>query len=410
MTQSGKVQAISGQVTARTPEGQVRELHVGDLVYENEIIETSAGATLSIIQPDGNLLALDANEQLLLDESVNGTIDPTDANVQEVAELQQAIVEAIANDQNIDDLLEETAAGQETNAGPAGGDAYDFRAGYHAGDTSAGSVGAYLLDSENARTEYVYDQYVGDEPDAEAVIEPPVQEENLPPTIEVTGATIVEGEAEAGTVAATFVVADADGDVLSVDFTPGTNEEGYYEIVGGEVVLTEAGADHVNEGGELPDVQLTVTDGQDSASDSASVTIDTNSPPFAEDDTASVTEDSTISGSVADNDYDIDGTIVSYTLNGETPEGITFDPKTGAYTFDASSYDSLAEGETQTFNIEYTVTDDQGATDTATLAITVTGTNDAPIANDDTLSATEDTPVTYTAAQLLGNDSDIDGP
>src|SRR5690606_40738685 len=35
--------------------------------------------------------------------------------------------------------------------------------------------------------------------------------------------------------------------------------------------------------------------------------------------------------------------------------------------------------------------------------------NDAPVANDDTLSATEDTPITYTAAQLLGNDTDVDG-
>ncbi len=33
-------------------------------------------------------------------------------------------------------------------------------------------------------------------------------------------------------------------------------------------------------------------------------------------------------------------------------------------------------------------------------------TNQAPIANNDTLTATEDTPITYTAAQLLGNDTD----
>ncbi|MBW8305353.1 MAG: retention module-containing protein [Thiobacillus sp.] len=35
--------------------------------------------------------------------------------------------------------------------------------------------------------------------------------------------------------------------------------------------------------------------------------------------------------------------------------------------------------------------------------------NDAPVANDDTLATTEDTAVTYTAAQLLGNDADLDG-
>ncbi|MCQ4349205.1 cadherin-like domain-containing protein [Pseudomonas stutzeri] len=35
--------------------------------------------------------------------------------------------------------------------------------------------------------------------------------------------------------------------------------------------------------------------------------------------------------------------------------------------------------------------------------------NDAPLANDDSLAATEDTPVTFSAADLLGNDSDVDG-
>ncbi|MCQ4349153.1 Ig-like domain-containing protein [Pseudomonas stutzeri] len=48
-------------------------------------------------------------------------------------------------------------------------------------------------------------------------------------------------------------------------------------------------------------------------------------------------------------------------------------------------------------------------TDTATLTLTVTPVNDAPLANDDSLAATEDTPVTFSAADLLGNDSDVDG-
>ena len=39
----------------------------------------------------------------------------------------------------------------------------------------------------------------------------------------------------------------------------------------------------------------------------------------------------------------------------------------------------------------------------------MTAVNDAPVANADTLAATEDTAVTYTAAQLLGNDTDVDG-
>ena len=43
------------------------------------------------------------------------------------------------------------------------------------------------------------------------------------------------------------------------------------------------------------------------------------------------------------------------------------------------------------------------------MTVNVTAVNHAPVANDDTLAATEDTPVIYTAAQLLGNDADVDG-
>ena len=42
------------------------------------------------------------------------------------------------------------------------------------------------------------------------------------------------------------------------------------------------------------------------------------------------------------------------------------------------------------------------------MTVNVAPVNDAPVAVDDTLAATEDTPVTYTAAQLLGNDTDVD--
>ena len=43
------------------------------------------------------------------------------------------------------------------------------------------------------------------------------------------------------------------------------------------------------------------------------------------------------------------------------------------------------------------------------MTVNVAAVNDAPVAVDDTLAATEDTAVTYTAAQLLGNDTDVDG-
>ena len=53
----------------------------------------------------------------------------------------------------------------------------------------------------------------------------------------------------------------------------------------------------------------------------------------------------------------------------------------------------------------YTVTDEHGATSTTSLTITLTGTNDAPVAVADTNSGNEDTIITGTVAT---NDSDVD--
>ena len=62
-----------------------------------------------------------------------------------------------------------------------------------------------------------------------------------------------------------------------------------------------------------------------------------------------------------------------------------------------------------TADFTYTVTDGSLTSNTATVTVAVAAVNDAPVANNDSLAATEDTAVIYTAAQLLGNDTDADG-
>ena len=58
--------------------------------------------------------------------------------------------------------------------------------------------------------------------------------------------------------------------------------------------------------------------------------------------------------------------------------------------------------------IDITVNDGFDDSNTATTMIAITAVNDAPIAVDDTLSLTEDTPRTFTNAELTGNDIDPD--
>ncbi|MCA9858037.1 MAG: tandem-95 repeat protein, partial [Dehalococcoidia bacterium] len=57
-------------------------------------------------------------------------------------------------------------------------------------------------------------------------------------------------------------------------------------------------------------------------------------------------------------------------------------------------------------SLTYTIRDTGGLTSTATVRLTVTPVNDAPVAADDTLDGEEDRTAT---AAVLGNDRDIDG-
>jgi VCBS repeat-containing protein len=128
-----------------------------------------------------------------------------------------------------------------------------------------------------------------------------------------------------------------------------------------------------------------------------------NDAPVANDDEATVPEDSSVTIPVLGNDYDPDGdplsvSIVSGPANGRAtvnPDGtITYTPNP-----DFCGTDSFT----------YKACDPAGACDTATVTIHVTCVNDAPVAQDDTYTTNEDTPLLVPAPGILGNDYDVDG-
>ncbi|WP_280604637.1 Ig-like domain-containing protein [Vibrio splendidus] len=81
----------------------------------------------------------------------------------------------------------------------------------------------------------------------------------------------------------------------------------------------------------------------------------------------------------------------------------------GTYDYDTNDvYDYLQAGELTTESFTYTITDEHGATDTATATINVIGRNDAPSGNPDTATLEEGSTVTFTSDQLLVNDVDND--
>ena len=124
--------------------------------------------------------------------------------------------------------------------------------------------------------------------------------------------------------------------------------------------------------------------------------IGVNDPPEAVDDTGSFTdEDSVLSGSVLENDNDPDGdNLTVNSVEGSTgnvgqeitlPSGalvtLTSD---GTYSFDPNGqFESLNDSETASKTFQYSITDGEGhTTEEATVTVTITGTNDPPVAQD----------------------------
>jgi VCBS repeat-containing protein len=70
-----------------------------------------------------------------------------------------------------------------------------------------------------------------------------------------------------------------------------------------------------------------------------------------------------------------------------------------------AAFRSLGAGITATETFSYTMADSTGATSSASVAVTVTGTNDGPVANADSFAATEDQ---FHLIDVLANDTDPD--
>ncbi|MFM9986968.1 MAG: Ig-like domain-containing protein, partial [Flavobacteriales bacterium] len=141
----------------------------------------------------------------------------------------------------------------------------------------------------------------------------------------------------------------------------------------------------------------------ENACDTATVYINViipNEEPIAENDEYTTDEDTSISGTVADNDSDPEGDDLTWTAVGGPSNGIIVFNSDGTFTYTPNP----------DFNgtdfVEYTVCDEFGGCDNGTLNITINPVNDAPDAVDDTYFGEEDLEETGDASE---NDSDVEG-
>jgi VCBS repeat-containing protein len=204
------------------------------------------------------------------------------------------------------------------------------------------------------------------------------------------------------------------------------NSDGSYSYVAGSSVGTDV-------------FTYVVSDGSLTSSTTLTFSVTAGNPPVAANDTDSVNEDATVtqstgSGLLVADDTDADGNTLtvtqiavtgsgdnavtaSSTYNSGSPETVTgtYGQLTvgadGSYTYVAnqSAADDLDAGDRVTDSFTYTVSDGIN-TDTATLIITVTGINDAPVAVNDTDTVNEDATVTRSSGSnlLMDDDSDAD--
>ncbi|MCG9911083.1 MAG: Ig-like domain-containing protein, partial [Flavobacteriales bacterium] len=139
--------------------------------------------------------------------------------------------------------------------------------------------------------------------------------------------------------------------------------------------------------------------------DTALVTINVtpvNDPPVAVNDFYTTPEDVPVSGNVSTNDSDLDGPGATYTLAGGPSNGsVTVNPD-GTFTYTPNlNFDG-----TDTFTYSLCDGGTPNLCDTATVTISILGSNNPPVANADFATTPEDTPVVIS---VVSNDTDVDG-
>ncbi len=125
-----------------------------------------------------------------------------------------------------------------------------------------------------------------------------------------------------------------------------------------------------------------------------------NDAPDAVNDTAETDEETPVTINVLDNDTDVDGDTLEITAASVPADQGTVEIVGGQLVF------TPAENFTGEATISYSITDGNGGTDVAEVAVTVNNVNDGPVAVDDIAETDEDTPVTI---DVLDNDEDVDG-
>jgi len=148
----------------------------------------------------------------------------------------------------------------------------------------------------------------------------------------------------------------------------------------------------------------TVSSPNDATNSTATATTTVNAPnaaPVCANDSGTTNEDVQLADSVACSDADVSQTL-TYSVVSTTTNGLlTFNPN-GSFTYQPNANFNGADSFT------FRANDGIANSNTATYSITVSAVNDAPVADDETISTNEDTSVSTLVSVLLAGDTDVD--
>lgn len=133
----------------------------------------------------------------------------------------------------------------------------------------------------------------------------------------------------------------------------------------------------------------------------------TNDAPVAMADSGTTTENNVLQVAVLENDTDVDAsdTHTLDTVSVVSGKGSANINNNRLEWEPGSDYDYLAEGESAHVSVSYQMSDNHQGTDQSTVALTVTGLNDVPVASTDDAETEENTSV---VVDVLENDTDLD--
>ncbi|WP_139837876.1 Ig-like domain-containing protein, partial [Roseovarius litorisediminis] len=394
----GQVESVEGTAYAQRTDGTRVQLDVGSQVYENDVVFTQSDSKVSVTFADGTIFSLASDSRMVLDE----------------------LVYEVGGDQNkaVFDLIEGGfvfIAGEVAKTGDM-----DVNTPTATMGIRGTTVKVDMATNAGVTTVSVS---LNQDPDGEyGEIELLDLDGNLI-------ATITSSDKK-------WIISPVDGETQAVDRTAGDFADdadiladaakayalAYERVENGETFV-ELGTSSRQRGTQNPVGENQANPQNDGApgdkgrndlNDEPSGGNNNNTPDGLENETRFQTDEAPVVREVQDDSVTSgeDATIVVSVLANDTGDSLILvsatDGSNGTTTLNGDGTITYTPNEnfSGVDSFSYTVSDGQGGSDTATVTVTVTPVNDAPVAQDDSAVTAEDGNVQIA---VLDNDSDVDG-